>query len=87
MKLKCKFVINSVAGELLAVPVGKESGFRGYIRLNETGKDIFELLKKDTDRGKIISALKNKYPDAKEDEIIESVDNILSKLNSAELIV
>lgn len=87
MKLKCKFVINTVAGEILAVPVGKESVFRGYIRLNETGKDIFELLKKDTDREKIISSLKKKYPEAKEDEIVDSVDNILQKLTSAGLVI
>lgn len=87
MKLKCKFVINTVADEILAVPVGKESVFRGYIRLNETGKDIFELLKKDTDREKIISSLKKKYPEAKEDEIVESVDNILQKLTSAGLVI
>ena len=64
MKLGCKFVINTVAGENIAVPVGKDGAFRGYIKLNSTGKDIFEALKEDTDREKIIADLKKKYPDA-----------------------
>lgn len=85
MKLKCEFVINKVAGENIAVPVGTDGGFKGYIRLNETGKDIFAQLKQDTDREKIIKALQSKYPDADIKEITESVDGILAKLTSAGL--
>ena len=87
MKLKCKFIVNNVAGENIAVAVGKNSGFKGYIRLNETGKDIFELLEKDTTREKIIASLKKKYPDAAEAELEESVDGIIGKLDSAELLI
>ena len=87
MKLKCKFIVNNVAGENIAVAVGKNSGFKGYIRLNETGKDIFELLKKDTDRQKIIESLKKSYPDATESELAESVDGIIEKLNAAGLLI
>ena len=87
MKLKCKFVINTVAGENIAVPVGKDSAFRGYIKLNSTGKDIFEALKKDTSRDKIIDGLLEKYPEAPKADIEESVDSIIEKLSSAGLLV
>ena len=87
MKLRCKFVINTVAGENIAVPVGKNSHFRGYIKLNATGKDIFEALKQDTDREKIIELLQKKYPDAEISELAESVDGILAKLSGAELLI
>ncbi|MBR4910167.1 MAG: PqqD family protein [Clostridia bacterium] len=87
MKLKCQFVINNVAGECIAVPVGKNSDFHGYIKLNETGKDVFELLKKDTDRAKIISALAAKYPEATAAEIEESVDNVINKLKAADMLI
>lgn len=87
MKLKCKFVINTVAGENIAVPVGKDTAFHGYIKLNSTGKDIFEALKKDTSREKIIKDLQNKYPEAKTEEIAESVDDIIGRLTSAGLLV
>lgn len=87
MKLKCKFVINTVAGENIAVPVGKDSAFRGYIKLNSTGKDIFEALKKDISRDKIIDGLLEKYPEAPKADIEESVDSIIEKLSSAGLLV
>ena len=87
MKLKCKFVINTIAGETVAVPVGGENDFNGYIRLNETGKDIFELLERETDREGIVAALMKKYPEAEESEICESVDSIIEKLSGAKLLV
>lgn len=87
MRLACKFVINNVAGDNIAVPVGNDSPFRGYIRINNTGKDIFELLKNDTDRGTVILELQKMYPDAKTEEIEESVDDVLGKLSSAGLLV
>ena len=87
MKLKCKFVINTVAGETIAVPVGAGSAFKGYIRLNETGKDIFAALEKETDREKIVEELAKKYPDAGIEEIRGSVDDIIDRLSSAGLLV
>lgn len=87
MRLACKFVINNVAGDNIAVPVGNDSPFRGYIRVNETGKDIFELLKNDTDRETVISELQKIYPDAKPQEIEESVDDVIEKLSSAGLLI
>ena len=87
MKLRCKFVINTVAGENIAVPVGKNCDFRGYIKLNSTGKDIFAALEKDTDREKIIALLQKKYPEAKNGELAESVDGIIAKLTQAQLLI
>ena len=87
MHLKQNFVINDVAGEKIAVAVGNTGGFKGYIRLNDTAKDIFELLKKDTDRESLISALSKKYPEANKKEIVESVDETLQKLTAAGLLI
>lgn len=87
MKLACKFVINSIAGDNIAVPVGKDSPLRGYIKINETGKEIMELLKNDTDREKIINELVSRYPDAAKNDIEESVDDVIEKLSSAGLLI
>ena len=87
MKLKYRFIINNVAGDNIAVPVGKESNFKGYIRLNETGKDIFEMLKKNVSREKIVSELQKKYPQADTDSINKSVENILNKLEESGLLI
>lgn len=87
MKLKYKFVINNIQGDNIAVPIGKDNAFKGYIRLNDTGKDIFEALKKDTTREKIIESLLKKYPDASESDTADSVDDIIKKLTEAELLI
>lgn len=88
MKLKYEFVINKVAGEIVAVSVGNTAGaFNGYIKLNDTGAFIFEQLKKETTREEVIKKLCAEYPDASENDAVESVDELLQKLNEAELLV
>lgn len=87
MKLKYDFVVNQVAGETVAVSVGNTDGkFNGYIKLNDTGAFIFKALKNDTMRDKIISDLKNEYPDTDEADIVDSVNDIIEKLEKAELL-
>ncbi len=88
MKLKYEFVINNVAGETVAVSVGNNDGlFNGYIKLNETGAFIFKMLQKETTREEIINALIKEYSDATPEAAAESVDELLEKLNKAELLV
>ncbi len=88
MKLKYNFVINNVAGETVAVSVGDTAGgFNGYIKLNETGAFIFKALKKDTTREEIIKNLCAEYTDASPEAVADSVDEILEKLDKAELLV
>lgn len=87
MKLKYDFVVNQVAGETVAVSVGNTDGkFNGYIKLNDTGAFIFKALKNDTTRDKIISDLKNEYPDTDEADIVDSVNDIIEKFEKAELL-
>lgn len=87
MKLKYNFVINQVAGETIAVSVGNYSGFNGYLKLNDTGAFIFNALKKDTTRDEIIKNLIEQYPDATAQQAADSVDELIEKLNKAELLV
>ncbi len=88
MKLRYNFVVNDVAGETVAVAVGGTAdSFNGYIKLNETGAFIFKMLKNDTTREDIISALSGEYPDASSEDIVESVDTLIEKLEKADLLV
>lgn len=88
MKLKYKFVINNVAGEIVAVSVGNNSGsFNGFVKLNETGAFIFQKLKTDTTRDGIISDVLKEYPDASYDEAAKSVDALLERLEKADLLI
>lgn len=84
MKLKYNFVINQVADQMVAVPVGDDLGeFNGFIKMNDVGADIFELLKEDTTVEKMIEDLKVKYSDATEDEIRENVVAFTDKLKES----
>ncbi len=86
MKLKYNFVINDVAGSTVAVPVGAENrSFNGYIRLNETGAAIFELLKTDTTEEQIVESLLKTYDGTKE-EMRETVKEFLAQLESADML-
>lgn len=88
MKLRYNFVVNSVAGEIVAVSVGNDAGgFNGYIKLNETGAFIFNALKKDTTRDEIINGLLKEYPDATREAAADSVDELIEKLKKADLLV
>ena len=66
---------------------GEKNGFRGYIRVNETAKDILELLNEETDRDGIIANLIKKYPEAAKEKIEESVDETVEKLSAAGLLI
>ncbi len=86
MKLKYNFVINQVAGETIAVSVGNQAGFNGYLKLNDTGAIILNALKNDTTRDEIIKKLLKQYPDATTQQAADSVDDLIEKLNKAELL-
>lgn len=84
MKLKYNFVINQVADQMVAVPVGDDLGeFNGFIKMNDVGADIFDLLKEDTTVEKMIEDLKVKYSDATEEEIRENVVAFTDKLKES----
>ena len=88
MKLKYDFVINEVAGQIVAVSVGNAQGaFNGYINLNKTGAFIFKELKNDTTREEIIEKLSSEYHDASIDDITESVDDTIEQLSKADLLI
>lgn len=82
MKLKYDFVTNNVAGNTVAVAVGKGlNEFGGFIKLNETGAFIFELLKKETTKEEIVTALLGEY-DVTEEAAQKSAEEFLEYLSS-----
>ena len=86
MKLKYEFIINEVAGETVAVSVGKNR-FNGYIKLNETGKFIFEALARDTTPEQISADMLASYPDATAEEVNETVNEFIAKLQAADMLI
>ena len=81
MKLKYNFVMNDVAGKKVAVAVGDDlTRFNGFIKMNDIGAYIFNMLKNDVTEDDIVAAMVKDYPDATEAEIRETVHDFVSQL-------
>ncbi|MBE6796829.1 MAG: PqqD family protein [Ruminococcaceae bacterium] len=62
MKIKESYVLRSVAGENLIVPVGGNNiNFNSAMTLNETGAFLWQLLNADTTRDALIDAMTKEY--------------------------
>ena len=83
MKLNYNFVINEVADKFVAVAVGDDlEKFNGFIKLNEAGKFIFEILKNDVTEDEIVAAMLEQYEET-EQEIRENVSDFITTLNNS----
>ena len=87
MKLKYNFVTNEVADKIIAVAVGGDlEKFNGFIKMNDTGAYIFNMLKSDVTEEEIVAAMKKDYEDAAEEEIRETVSEFVGKLKEADVL-
>ena len=81
MKLKYKFVVREVGGIPTAVAVGEDNvHFNGMVKLNSTGKFIFELLNQgDKSLEEITNAMVSQYDVSREvacNAVSAFIDNI-----------
>ena len=87
MKLKYNFISNEVADKIVAVAVGDDlQKVNGFIKMNDTGAYIFNMLKNDVTEEEIVAAMKKDYSDATEEEIRESVNEFVGKLKDADVL-
>ena len=81
MKLKYDFVLNTVAGNVVAVATGESlEKFSGFVKMNDIGAEIFEILKNDVSVEEIVKLMLEKHPDATEAEALETVTEFTNKL-------
>lgn len=81
MKLKYEFVINTVADKFVAVAVGEGlEQFNGFVKMNNIGAEIFEILRDDVTVEEIVKIMLEKHPDATEEEATETVTEFTNKL-------
>lgn len=67
MKIRDTFILKSVAGENLVVPIGsKNISFNAVITLNESGKLLWNVLEKDTTKENLVEALIGEYDVSRE---------------------
>ena len=87
MKLKYNFISNEVTDKIVAVAVGDDlQKFNGFIKMNDTGAYIFNMLKNEVTEEEIVAAMKKDYSDATEEEIRESVNEFVGKLKDADVL-
>ncbi len=86
MKLKYDFVTNEVADKIVAVAVGDDmTKFNGFIKMNDTGAYIFNMLKNDVTEDQIVAAMLNDYKGATEEEVRTTVRDFIAELVKAEV--
>lgn len=87
MKLKYSFVTNEVADKIVAVAVGDDlNSFNGFIKMNDVGAYIFNMLKGDVTSEDIVESMKKDFPDASEEEIRENVDGFIAELKKSDVL-
>jgi hypothetical protein len=88
MKLKYNFVTNEVADKIVAVAVGEDlAKFNGFVKMNDVGAYIFNMLKNDVTAEDIVAAMKKDYADTPEEEIVETVEGFIAQLKESDLLV
>ena len=78
MKIKDSYVLRSVAGENLIVPVGGNN-INSAMTLNETGAFLWQLLTADTTREALIAAMTKEY-DIDADTAAKDIDIFITSL-------
>lgn len=87
MKLKYIFVTNKVADKIVAVAVGEDAEkFNGFIKMNETGAYIFNMLKKDVTEDEIVAALEKEYEGVTKEELCNTVKEFIARLKESDVI-
>jgi len=86
MKIKKDFVLRTVAGQHLVVPVGQEAvNFNGVITLNNSGKLLFEAMQENIKKEELVKLLLDKY-DVTEEQALKDIDEFIKILNTKKLI-
>ncbi len=86
LKIKPGYVLRTVANQHIVVPTGEASvRFNGVITLNDSGKMLFEALKKGATQADLITTLTNAY-DVDEAEAKKDIDAFLKTLEQKDVL-
>lgn len=86
MKIKQGFMLRSVGGRNIVVPVGAASlEFNGMITLNETGAFIWKTLQKGASYDELICAILSEY-DTTDAEAKKGADALIAQMREAKVL-
>ena len=87
MKIKKGFVAKEIAGQYVVVALGQASKiFNGIIKLNESGKFIWDMLATGAEKEDIINALLNEYEGVDRETAEKDVDKFINELIGANIL-
>lgn len=87
MKLRYKFVTNRVADRIVAVAVGEDAEkFSGFIKMNDTGAYIFNMLKSDVTEDEIVASMEKEYEGVSTEELSDTVKEFIGRLKESGVI-
>ena len=80
MKIKDGFVVRDIMGQCVVVSTGEASeSFSGMIKLNDTGKDIWEAVNAGKTEEEIVEQIVNDY-DVEKERAKASVDKFINEM-------
>lgn len=86
MKIKEGFITKKVAGDVIVIPAEQALvDFKAIITLNETGAYLWEFLREDTSKEKLLENMLKEY-DADEKILSADIDEFLSVLEEKGLL-
>ena len=86
MKIKSNFILRTIAGSNVVVPIGSDVvDFNGMISLNETGAFLWEKLKTEKSSDELVAAMLSEY-DVDEKTAKEDVADFIKTLTNNGLI-
>ncbi len=85
MKLKCNFETVTIEDKLQMIPVGSNF-FNGVLTVNETMKDIMDLLAEERTEDEVVSAMLEQYEGVSREEIAVTVRDVCSNLRQEGLL-
>lgn len=87
MKIKNGFVLREVAGQYMVIATGEASkDFHGMIKLNDTGKEIWQGLQEGLPVSEIAKSIQEKY-DIEYEKAVEDTENFVEKIREAGFLV
>ena len=86
MKLKSRFSLAELGGETMAVPLDETENFRGVLKLNESGAEVFRGLIEGEDKAQLAARLQKKYEGLDAETAEKAVSVVLQTLKDAGLL-
>lgn len=87
MKIKSGFVAKEIAGQFVVVALGEASKiFNGIIKLNDSGKFIWDMLSRGSERDEVVDALLNEYEGVDRETAEADFDKFAETLRGANIL-